>query len=259
MKSNKNQFIKTEQQINIMRENGKILASMLIKLKSMVKPGISTMDLEKEFMDLCKKNGAIAACKGYAPYGMPPFPTGLCVSINNESVHCYPKKSKILQEGDVVTIDTSIVKNGLYVDSAVSTGVGSKISEKRKQLLESVEKSMYKAIELVKPGVPIGDISNKMHEIAKQYGFDVLRDYAGHGIGTKMHEWPEVACFGEKGTGPILQEGMTICIESLVCEGDPEVINTSAWETAMKDGKDWVQSEHTVLVTKDGYELLTAR
>ena len=259
MKSNKTQFIKTAEQINIMRENGKILANMLFTLKSMVKPGVNSMELEKEFIKLCEKNSATPACKGYAPYGMPPFPTGLCLSVNNESVHCFPKRSKIFKEGDILTIDTSIERKGLFVDAAVCTGVGTKISDKRQNLLKAAEDSMYKAIDQVKPNVPIGDISSKMHETARKYGFDVLRDYAGHGIGTKMHEWPEIACYGNKGTGPTLEPGMTICIESLVCEGDPELINTSAWETAMKDGKDWVQSEHTVLVTKDGYELITIR
>ena len=241
-----------------MRANGKILANILESLRNMVKPGINTLDLEKEFITQCNKTGSFPACKGYAPYYMPPFPTGLCLSINEESVHCYPKKSKILHEGDVVTIDTSIEKDGMYVDSAFSMGVG-KTSDKRKLLLKATEESMNETIKLVKAGVFIGDLGNKMHEVAKQYGFDVLREYAGHGIGRSMHEWPEIPCYGIKGKGIILEEGMTICVEALVCEGDPAVINTSDWETSMRDGKDWVQFEHTVLVKKDGYELITNR
>jgi len=253
---NKSEYIKTKEELDIMRENGKILAKMLKSLSQQVKPGVNTADLEKEFIKMCEKHDARPACKGYAPYGLPPFPTGLCLSINNESVHCYPKRGKILHDGDVVTIDTSIEKDGLYVDAAISMGVG-KISVKRELLLECVKKAMYSAIDEVQEGVHIGDISSTMHAVAKEYGFDVLRDYAGHGIGKVMHEWPEIPCYGKRGTGPILKEGMTICIEALVCAGNPAIINTSEWETAMKDGKDWVQYEHTVLVTKEGYELIT--
>jgi len=271
--ANKSQYIKTTEQIKIMRENGKLLAKMLNTLKSMIIPGINTMELEKEFIKMCQKNNATPACKGYAPYGMPLFPTGLCISKNNECVHCYPKLSKTLNYGDVVTVDTSIEKDGLFVDSAFSMvvlapknfknistkNIDPKIVEKRQNLVKAAEEAMFSAIKEVKPGVYLGDVSNKMHETTKSYGFNVIRDYAGHGIGTKMHEWPEIPCYGKKGTGPTLDEGMTICIEALVCEGNPAIINTSDWETAMRDGKDWVQSEHTVLVTKDGYELITAR
>lgn len=249
-------YIKNSSEIEIMRENGKILADILETLVGMVKSGLNTMDLEKEFIKLCKKNDARPACKGYAPYGMPPFPTGLCISINSDSVHCFPKKSKIIKEGDIVTIDTVIEKNGMYVDAARSMVVG-KASEKRNLMVKVAKASVYAAISKVKSGIRTGDLASAIYNEVKKEGFDVLRDYAGHGIGNSMHEYPEILCYGKEGTGDVILEGMTICIESLVCEGNPELMYKSEWETSMRDGKDWVQFEHTVLVTKDGYEIIT--
>lgn len=247
---------KTTEEINIMRENGKILNSMLEKLSEQAKAGVNTMELEKEFIKMCKKEGARPACKGYAPFGMPPFPTGLCISINSDSVHCFPKKSKTLKEGDIVTIDTVIEKNGYYVDAARSKVIG-KTKESRIKLVETAKLSVYNAIEKIRPGIKTGDLSNEIYTTVKKAGFDVLRDYAGHGIGKSMHEDPEIACYGKAGTGTTLEEGMTICVESLICEGNPELMYKSEWETSMRDGKDWVQFEHTVLVTKEGYEIIT--
>jgi len=251
-------YIKTQEELGIMRENGRILAKILDDLKGMVKVNLNTMDLEKEFIKMCKKYEVRPACKGYDPYGMSPYPTGLCISINSDSVHCFPKKSKSIKDGDIVTIDTVIERKGMYVDAAVSLVVG-KASDKRKKMVEIAKASVINAISLVKEGVKTGDLSNEMYTTVKQGGFDVLRDYAGHGIGKDMHEYPEIACYGKTGTGETLYEGMTVCIESLLCEGKPDIIYKNEWETSMRDGKDWVQFEHTVLVTKDGYEIITTR
>jgi methionyl aminopeptidase len=258
MTSHWTKYIKTEKEIAIMRENGAILAKILADIKDMVKPELNTMDLEKEFIRLCKKHGVRPACKGFDPYGMDPYPTGLCLSINADSVHCYPKKTKTIHEGDIVTIDTVIEKDDMYVDAAVSLTVG-KSSDKRKKMVQIAEASVMEAIKKVKDGARIGDISNAMHTVVKSAGFEVLRDYAGHGIGSEMHEYPEIPCYGREGTGDTLYAGMTICIESLVCEGNPAITYKNEWETSMRDGKDWVQFEHTVLVTKDGYEIITTR
>lgn len=256
MTNRRGNVIKTPQQIQIMREAGKILATILNEIKKQIKPNVETLALEDLFIKLTKEYGVIPACKGYGPYGLPPFPTGICLSINNESVHCFPKKGKIIKEGDLVNVDTTISLKGMHVDSAFAVGVGN-VSPQRKALMETSERALYSAIDKVKNGVKIGVISDVIYKTAKSKGFDVLRDYAGHGIGTTLHEYPDVPCYGSANGGAVLQTGMTICIEPLMCAGKPHVKNLSLWETQMADGKDFAQFEHTILVTEDGCELLT--
>ena len=258
--------IKTEEQINTMREGGKILQKILAQIKQDIKPGVETMELEKTFIDLCAKDNVIPLCKGYTEYGFPPFPTGLCVSINSQCVHCFPKPGDTIKDGDVVNIDTVIRYKGMCVDSSFAVFVtSSKDSNigKRKKLVETSEYALESCIKEVHDGARLGAIGNKMYRIAKKAGFDVLRDYAGHGIGEDMHEWPDVPTYGDKSEGPILKEGMVICIEALLCSGNPDVSanysnnGAQAWETRMTDGGIFAQFEHTILVTKDGSEVLT--
>lgn len=259
--------IKTSSQISILKENGHILFDILNILSKQVISNTPTLFLENSFLDLCKLYNVVPACKGYSPKGLPPFPTGLCVSINSESVHCFPKSNKIIKEGDIVTIDTVIQKNGLYVDSAINVVVPYinptiqqiKDYNNKTKLSLTAKNATLKAISYVKDGVRVGDLGYYMSNEVKKNGFNVLTDYAGHGIGANMHESPEIPCFGHLGNGPTLKSGMTICVEALVCEGDSKLVYNSAWETQMKDKKNWAQFEHTVLVTKEGYELLTFR
>ncbi len=248
--------IKSNKEIEIMKRAGKILADMLTELKKEVKPGVDVWKLEEKFIDMCKKENVIPSCKGYDPSGLPPFPTGLCLSINSQSVHCFPRKGVTLKDGDIVNIDTVIDLNGLKSDSAICIPVGN-ISQEAKDLLATTEKALYNAISKVKEGVRIGVLSETMQKTVENAGFNVLKDYAGHGIGYSMHEDPEVCCYGDKNDGPILKQGMTICIEALVCSGDDKVKNLNAWETIMRDGGLFCIFEHTILVTKDGYEILT--
>jgi len=249
-------IIKTPEEINIMREGGKILAEILIEIKNMIKPGIQTIELENRFLKLCHEKNAVPACKGYNPYGTEPFPTGLCISINNQSVHCHPQKDIILNEGDIVTIDTTIKYKNLHVDSAFATGVG-KISTKREKFLNTIEKAHNEAIKMIKEGIKTGDIAHTIQETVESQGYNPLREYAGHGIGYKMHEPPEIPCFGKAGSGHTLKAGMTICIEPLIASGNWKVRHSGPWDTKMADGSDFAQFEHTVLVTKTGYEILT--
>lgn len=253
---NPKEYIKTPQEIQIMREAGQILGKILNELKSVIEPGIDVMELEKKFIELTNKNNVIPSCKNYEPYDLPPFPTGLCVGVNNQSVHCFPKKGTVLKEGDIITIDTDINLKGYNVDSAFTKGVG-RISEHRQLLLDTTHKALYKAINKVKDGVKVGVLSHTIQKTVQAQGFDVIREYAGHGIGKQMHEYPEIPCFGHKSDGPKLREGMTICVEPLVCAGKPNIKHISHWETQMADKKDFCQFEHTVLVKKDGYEILT--
>jgi len=240
-----------------MRNIGRILGNTLLELKEMIRPGLDCIELEKKFLDICEKNEVLPACKGYTPGGMPPFPTGLCVSINNQSVHCYPKKGVILKDGDVITVDTVIGKENLNVDAAFSMVVGKQENQLKTKLIEIAKRALLESTSQVKHGVRIGQISHKMQKIVESAGLNVLKDYAGHGIGRDMHEYPEIPCYGRKTDGAKLSAGMTICIEALVCTGNDRVIYDSAWETRMADGGFFAQAEHTILVTKNGYEILT--
>lgn len=248
--------IKTNKEIEIMRKAGKILANMLIDLKKEIKPGINVWKLEEKFIEMCKEKDITPSCKGYDAGKLSPFPTGLCLSINSQSVHCYPKKGVILKDGDIVSIDTVIDLEGLKVDAAICVPVGN-ISKEARDLIETTEKALYNSISKIKDGVRIGVLSEEMQKTVENAGFSVLKDYAGHGIGYSMHEDPEISCYGDKNDGPTLKAGMTICIESLVCSGDDKVDNLNAWETRMNDGGLFCIFEHTILVTKDGYEILT--
>lgn len=250
--------IKTDNEIQIMREAGKILGNILQHLKDMSKPGLDSWELEEEFLRLCEKNNVTPACKGYAPHGFPPFPVGLCFNIDDEVVHNQPRKGLVLAEGQLITLDTVIEYKGYFVDSAISYGIGTIESNKQK-LLDITENAMYEAIKLIKPGIRIGDMSNKIETTAKNAGFSVLTEYAGHGIGKRMHEPPEIPCYGQKNKGPTLKKGMTLAIEPLICEKSSKISHSNFWDTKTDDGGNFAQFEHTVLVTNSGYEILTKK
>jgi len=257
MQYNLIKLVKTPDQIKIMREGGKILATMLGEIESMINPGVAVMDLEAKFIEMCQTYKVRPSCKGYAPYFLTPFPTGLCVSINSQCVHSYPKKDTFVKNGDVITIDTVIEHKGLMVDSSFAKAVGD-VDLNGLSLIDTSKQALNNAIMLATPAYKIGDLSNAMYKTARAKGFDVLREYAGHGIGRSMHENPEIACYGKPNSGPELIPGLTICIEALVCEGKPAVDNLDDWETRMHDGKRFAQFEHTILITEGNPEILTS-
>ncbi|RJR26496.1 type I methionyl aminopeptidase [candidate division WWE3 bacterium] len=249
--------IKSPDEIKIMREAGKILAKIMTALKSEIRVGRDLWDIEIKFLDYCRQYNVIPACKGYTAMGfLPPFPTGLCVSTNEESVHCFPSKGEIVKDGDLITIDTVISYKGLHVDAAFTVGAGN-VKSSNIKFMNTAKKALLESVELVKEGVKVGVISNKIQTIVEAAGYSVLKDYAGHGIGKSMHELPEIPCYGKPTDGPVLERGMTICIETLVSEGKPTIKYVSDWETEMKDGKNFVQYEYTLLVKEKGYEILT--
>lgn len=245
--------IKSEKEIEFMRQAGYLVSLTHQYLKPYIKPGITTEELDKLAEDFIRSHDGIPTCKGYQG-----FPSSLCVSVNDEVVHGIPGKRK-LKNGDIVTIDMVIGYHGYQGDAAWTYAVGT-ITNEKKYLMEHTEKALYEGIKEVKPGAHIGDISNAVETYAKKHNLGVVKELVGHGIGTKMHEAPDVPNYGQKGTGPKLKEGMTICIEPMLNLGSANIgILEDDWTIVTEDGKPAAHYEHTVLVTKDGYEILTPR
>lgn len=251
-------LIKTQEQINKMREGGKILGKILKEIRKIIKPGIKVMDLEKTFIKLCNEYKVEPACKGYIVGNLPPFPAGLCISINKEAVHCYPKQNELLREGDTIAVDTVIKFKGMHVDSAFTVGVGI-ISELDRRFLETAQMAANSATKQAVAGNKLEDIGYNMQNIMELAGFNVLYDFVGHGIGEHMHESPDIPCYGRKGHGIELKENMTLAIEALVCQGNPEIYYPERrdWQTEMADGKKFAIFEHTILVKPGQPEILT--
>lgn len=245
--------IKSEKEIELMREAGRMMSKTHQYLKTLVKPGITTEEINRLGEEYIISLGGVPTCKGYEG-----FPAGICTSVNDEVVHGIPSKRK-LKNGDIITLDLVIGYKGYQADSAWTYAVG-EINDKKKYLMEHTEKALYEGIKMVKPGNRIGDISHAVEEYAKKHHLGVVKELVGHGIGTEMHEDPDVPNYGKAGTGPILKEGMTICIEPMLNLGTADIyILDDGWTIITQDGKPAAHFEHTILVTKDGYEILTPR
>ena len=245
--------IKSEKEIELMRKAGKLVSQTHNYLRPFIKPGITTKELDELAEKFILKQGGIPSCKGYEG-----FPATLCISINDEVVHGIPGKRK-LQNGDIVTIDMVIGYHGYKGDAAWTYEVGT-ISKEKKYLMEHTEKSLYEGLKQVKPGNRIGDISHAIEIYATKHKLGIVKELVGHGIGTNMHESPDVPNYGLSNTGPLLKEGMTICIEPMLTLGSPDIgILEDDWTIVTQDGLPAAHYEHTVLVTKDGYEILTPR
>ena len=222
-------------------------------LKNYIKPGITTKELDELAEKYIISMGGVPSCKGYEG-----FPATLCTSINDEVVHGIPSNRK-LKKGDIITIDMVIGYKGYQGDAAWTYAVG-EISEEKKYLMKHTEEALYQGIKQVKPGNRIGDISNAVEEYASKHNLGVVKELVGHGIGTKMHEDPDVPNYGKPNKGPVLKEGMVICIEPMLNLGSADIgILDDDWTIVTEDGLPAAHYEHTVLVTKDGYEILTPR
>ena len=244
--------LKSPREIALMKEAGAIVAKVFEGLKAALRPGISTQELDDLADRIITSNGATSGSRGYYDY-----PGCICISVNDTVLHGIPSKKIILKEGDIVSLDVVVKKHGYYADACRTYPVGT-VSEKANKLMEVTRMSFYEAVKLVKPGVHLGDISSKVQEVNESYGYSLIRDYTGHGIGREMHEDPSVPNYGKAGTGIILKEGMTICIEPMVAEGKNATrVLGDGWTVKMKDGKLSCHYENTVAVTKDGYEILT--
>lgn len=245
--------IKSEREIALMREAGMMVSKTHQYLKPFIKEGITTKELDRLAEEFIRKMGGVPSCKGYEG-----FPATLCTSVNDEVVHGIPSKRK-LKNGDIITIDMVIGYKGYQGDAAWTYAVGD-ITDEKKFLMEHTEKALYEGVKMVKPGNHIGDISNAVEKYARAHHLGVVRELCGHGIGTDMHEDPEVPNFGHPGEGPRLREGMVICIEPMLNYGTARVYQLDdGWTVKTDDGKPSAHYEHTVLVTKDGYEILTPR
>src|SRR5579859_3869763 len=236
-----------------MRRAGKVVRLVLDHVREQVKPGATTQDLENAAEAKMSELGAKAAFKGY--HG---FPAILCTSVNHEVVHGIPSKKRVLKEGDIVSIDCGAIVDGFYGDSAITVPVGEKIAPNTARLLEVTEKSLHAGISAVRPGATLGDIGHAVQTVVEAEGFSVVRDFVGHGIGSHMHEDPQVPNFGEAGAGMKLRAGMVIAIEPMVNAGKPEVrVLGDGWTAVTGDGSMSAHFEHTVAVTATGSRILT--
>jgi len=248
--------IKNPPEIETMREAGRVNALVLETVREMVRPGITTQELDAVAEELIRKNGGKPAFKNYpGPY---PYPATLTISINEELVHGIPGKRKLM-EGDLVSVDCGTVLDGFVADSAFSMGVG-EISSQAQQLLEVTEKALYMAIEKMRPGNRVGDVSATIQQFVEGYNFHVPREYTGHGVGRDMHEGPLVPNFGVSGRGIPLRPGITVALEPMVMVGTHRTrVLDDQWTVISADHSLTAHFEHSVAVTEDEPIILTAQ
>ena len=245
--------IKSPREIELLRIAGEITGSTHNYLKPFIKPGITTKELDKLAYDYIIKRGATPSFKGYDG-----FPGTICASINEEVVHGIPSNRK-LREGDIISIDIGACYKGYHGDSAWTYPVG-KISTQKQKLLEVTEKSLFEGLSAIKEGARIGDIGYAISTYAKKHKLGVVEELVGHGVGTDVHEAPDVPNYGDAHTGPILKAGMVIAVEPMLNLGTRHIyMLDDDWTIVTADDKPSAHFEHTVLVTKDGYEILTRR
>lgn len=246
-------ILKSPSEIEYIREASRLTADTLSKLIAVVKPGITTLELDTIAEEYIRSQGGIPSCKGYCGY-----PASICASVNDEVVHGIPGKRK-LKHGDVISIDLVVEKNGYMGDSAVTIPVG-KVKPDVLKLLKVTEESLFKGIEQAVVGNRIGDISHAVQTYAEAHGYGVVRDFVGHGLGREMHEDPQIPNYGLPGHGPILKPGMVLCIEPMINMGTPRVrVLEDDWTAVTVDGKPSAHFEHTVVVAENGPEIVTMR
>ncbi len=249
-------YIKTQKEIDLIKESCRIVAETLRLVKSNVRVGVTTLELDLIAEDYIRSNNAIPAFKGYSQGGLPGFPGSVCISINDAVVHGIPGQVK-LEEGDLISLDIGVLKNNYYGDAAITVANG-KVSDEKRMLLEVTEKSLQLGIEQAKSGNRVHDISAAVQDYVEQNGFSIVRDLCGHGVGKFLHEDPAVPNFGRRGTGAKLKRGMTIAIEPMVNAGGYEVITSSdGWTVLTADGSPSAHFEHTVLILDNSPEILT--
>jgi len=246
-------IIKSEREIAIMRQAGRIVATVLDILMKQVKPGMKTKELDLIAGREVERLGGKPSFKGYRG-----FPANLCVSVNNEIVHGIPG-DRVLRQGDIVSLDMGATFKGFQGDSAVTVGVG-KISSEARELMATTESVLQAGIAAARSGARLGDISATIQNYAESHGYSVVREYTGHGIGRELHEEPQIPNFGQPGTGPVLKKGMTLALEPMVNLGDWRTrVGDDQWTVLTADGSLSAHFEHTIAITDGEPEILTSR
>lgn len=244
-------FLKTDEEIELMRESNRLVGMTLGEVAKHIKPGITTLYLDKIAEEFIRSHGAVPSFLGYNG-----FPYSLCISVNENVVHGFPS-DYILKEGDILSVDCGTEKNGFCGDSAYTFCVG-EVSEEVKSLLRTTKEALYLGIEQAVEGNRIGDVGHAIQTYCEKRGYSVVRELVGHGIGRKMHESPEVPNYGKKGTGPLLKKGMCIAIEPMINMGSKNVVfESDGWTVRTKDHKPSAHFEHTVAIRKGKADILS--
>ncbi len=249
-------LIKTKKEIDYIRESCKIVAETLQLVKRYVREGVTTLELDKIAEDYIRSNDAVPAFKGYSQGGSEGFPGTICASVNEEVVHGIPS-NRVLRNGDIISIDVGALKNRYYGDGAITVAVG-EISDEKKLLMKVTEESLYKGIEAAVAGNRIGDISAAVQHHVESFGFSVVRELTGHGVGRLLHEDPQIPNYGKPKTGPKIKNGMTIAIEPMVNAGTHHVeVAPDGWTIYTADLKPAAHFEHSIAIINGKPEILT--
>lgn len=246
-------YLKTDEEIELMREANQLVGKTLAEVGRHVEPGVSTLQLDKIAEEFIRDHGAVPAFLGYGG-----FPNSICASVNEQIVHGIPSSSKILNEGDIISVDCGTILNGYVGDSAYTFCVG-EVDPKVKDLLKTTKESLYLGIQAAVEGKRIGDISNAVQTYCESHNYSVVRELVGHGIGKRMHEEPEVPNYGRRGCGPLLKSGMCICIEPMINMGSKNVVfERDGWTVRTKDRKCSAHFEHCIAIRPDGPQILSS-
>jgi len=251
-------FLKTEDEIELMRRANQLVGKTLGELAKHIKPGVTTLQLDKIAEEFIRDNGAVPTFKNFPnPYGGP-FPASICTSVNDVVVHGVPSKDDVLKEGDIISIDCGTLLNGYNGDSCYTFCVG-EVSEEVKRLLRVTKESLYKGIENAVAGKHVGDISSAVQDYCEAEGYGVVRELTGHGIGREMHEDPPVPNYGKRGNGVMLKASMCIAIEPMITMGKRDIyLKPDRWSVCTQDGKPAAHFEHTVVVRRGKAEILSS-
>ena len=243
---------KSQREINLMKEAGRVVGLVFKTLEEKIRPGMSTQDIDEIVEKTMLDNNCIPAEKGY--YG---YPASACVSVNDTLIHGIPSSKIIIREGDIVSVDIVATYQGYSADACRTFKVGT-LTERAHRIVDVTKAAFFEAVKVVRPGAHVGDISAAIQKYVESHGYNVVREFTGHGIGAHMHEDPMIPNYGKAGTGAILTEGVALAIEPMVLEGRKDVRTLGdGWTVKSKDGKLTAHYENTVIVTKDGYEIIT--
>ena len=249
--------IKTAEEIALLRESGRRLGTILQELKKRVVPGVTTREINTLAEDLIRAGGDTPPFKNYTPYGArTPFPSALCISLNNEIVHGIPG-DRVIEEGDIVSLDLGLTHKGMITDSALTVAVG-EVDDAVKELIAETERSLYEGINAVRIGGRIGDIGAAVERVGNKHGYGIIRELGGHGVGHAVHEEPYVPNYGHKGTGPLIKAGMVLALEPMFTLGGEKIeVLPDGYTVVSSDGSISAHFEHTIAITADGVEVVT--